>query len=149
MEVCKFEDTRRRRAKDGLPVWQCTACKITVAVEKPPQARQCGGLSVSFAPPADEKSGSGPSMAQRAHNFARAIIAFAKNPRLCTNDEQAARWAACEACPLKAGNWCKECGCNLHAKTWAKAFECPLGKWKKIDETENSANSGEDEKKSA
>lgn len=31
-------------------------------------------------------------------------------------------------------NLCNECGCLLTLKTTIKQVECPLGKWKKIDE---------------
>lgn len=55
MAICKFAPTSRKRARDGLPIWECPECRAKVAVEIPPRGVICRGegsaVAVSSEPP--------------------------------------------------------------------------------------------------
>lgn len=46
-----------------------------------------------------------------------------------------ARYRICQDCKSNVFGICNECGCVLKAKTKAEDAECPIGKWKTIEET--------------
>ena len=55
MAICKFSPTSRKRARDGLPIWECPECRAKVAVEIPPRGVICradGEPTVIDQPPA-------------------------------------------------------------------------------------------------
>ena len=47
------------------------------------------------------------------------------------------RYGICQKCRFNKLDICKKCGCVLKAKTKAEDAECPIGKWKTIEETLN------------
>ena len=47
------------------------------------------------------------------------------------------RYLICEKCEFNKLSICQKCGCFLKSKTKAEDAECPVGKWKTIDETLN------------
>ncbi len=97
---------------------------------------------VSRQKPASE-SAAGPSFARRAVNFTKAAGRhIANRGRQCTDEEIAARYAKCEACPgeWRVGDTCThpKCGCGISPKralvsklSWASE-SCPIGEWQAI-----------------
>ena len=47
------------------------------------------------------------------------------------------RYHICQKCEFNKLSICQKCGCVLKAKTKAEYAECPIGKWKTIEETLN------------
>jgi hypothetical protein len=53
------------------------------------------------------------------------------------------RLAICEECPslqrmkLVDQTTCGECGCFINAHAWSPSEQCPLGKWKPLDDRGN------------
>ena len=47
------------------------------------------------------------------------------------------RYCICQKCEFNKFSICQKCGCVLKAKTKAEDAECPVGKWKTIEETLN------------
>ena len=47
----------------------------------------------------------------------------------------AERYNICKSCEFNKLSICEKCGCVLKAKTMAEDAECPVGKWKSIEET--------------
>ena len=47
------------------------------------------------------------------------------------------RYHICKKCEFNKLSICQKCGCVLNAKTKAEDAECPVGKWKTIEETLN------------
>jgi hypothetical protein len=75
--------------------------------------------------------------------------AISINPNPSQKELAEKRWDVCSTCPskvetLKGKKWsfrCSECGCPLSKKVFANNFdECPLGKWKDIDDPYFNSN---------
>lgn len=83
-----------------------------------------------------------PCFARRLWNFTQALVRHVGDGgRLVTEEEQAARLAACESCPLLKDGICThpKCGCGIsgdRAKFWNKlswaSERCPANKWPKL-----------------
>lgn len=71
-----------------------------------------------------------PSLPQQAANFISAAVTHAlQGAHQAEPDVQAARMAACEACPSYTGGRCAECGCQMSLKSRWLDSVCPLSKW--------------------
>ena len=82
------------------------------------------------------KPAKGPSLLQKAANFAASAAAHvaAGMPR-ASEEEVARRFAICQACELFDGRACTKCGCPVVRErqfvsklSWANE-RCPVGKW--------------------
>jgi NAD-dependent SIR2 family protein deacetylase len=51
-----------------------------------------------------------------------------------TKEQQQFRLRICAVCEHNVVNVCSKCGCVLKLKTQWKGTECPVGRWKKIEE---------------
>ena len=47
------------------------------------------------------------------------------------------RYSICKKCEFNKLSICQKCGCFLKSKTKSEDSECPVGKWKTINETLN------------
>jgi hypothetical protein len=86
------------------------------------------------------KPGDGPSLLQKAKNFATSAAAHvaAGMPR-CTQEQIDARFAVCQTCEHFDGKACRQCGCPVVRErafvsklAWA-GEKCPVGKWGPVD----------------
>lgn len=67
---------------------------------------------------------------------------IAKNPTEPQKVLAQGRWNICIQCPefrekrpVTGEPFCNDCGCPLNKKIFSKTYnECPLGKWKEIDD---------------
>lgn len=82
-----------------------------------------------------------PGFVQKAVNFTKATARHVANRgRQCSDEEIAARFAICQACPRLVNEHCThpKCGCGISPKraivsklSWASE-RCPEGKWERI-----------------
>ena len=88
-----------------------------------------------------------PPASQMIRNIAtehwRSLKAFVKGKQVITTQEEAERrWEICKGCPFlkydetnpdtnKVDGRCTECGCFMNVKVHYAVAECPIGKWPK------------------
>ena len=86
------------------------------------------------------KPGAGPSLFQKAANFATSAVKHvaAGAPR-CTQEQIDARFAICKTCEHFDGKACTKCGCPVVREkqfvsklAWA-GERCPVGKWGPVE----------------
>lgn len=78
----------------------------------------------------------GPSLVQKAANFATAAVQHvAAGMPMASDEEVARRFAICQACEHFDGDACRKCGCAVKRErtffsklSWASQ-SCPVGKW--------------------
>ena len=83
---------------------------------------------------AKQQEQKGPSMAQKAVNFAKASARHVSSGLKSVSEEtKNIRLAICNTCPHKVGEennpTCNKCGCFLNIKTGWASQACPIGKW--------------------
>jgi len=57
----------------------------------------------------------------------------AGNGIFVSEQEQWNRWSICKSCEFLENTKCSKCGCFMEVKTQLAAVECPIGKWKKVN----------------
>jgi hypothetical protein len=126
---CKMRHLERRCRQRGYTLAEAEACIVS---------RSGDSIVVDETHSAYPQ----PTLAQKAANLTKATVRhIADGGRQCTDEEIAARYAICQACPLLVDAHCthKNCGCGISPKrsmvsklTWASE-SCPVGKWSSID----------------
>ncbi len=80
-----------------------------------------------------------PSFLRQGWNAASSLAAFAKDRgRTVSEEDYQARISVCESCEMFANNRCLHCGCNLRLKAKGRVFDCPIGKWPRLIDAEDS-----------
>lgn len=89
-----------------------------------------------FEPPPQLRRPAGPTVVQKAANFAASAARhIAAGMPQASEEEVARRFAICEGCEHFDGKACRQCGCPvvrekkfLSKLSWANE-SCPVGKW--------------------
>lgn len=82
-----------------------------------------------------------PSMFTMAQNLARAVSEHVMdNLTKTSHEELEARLKECSLCPQRTNDRCSVCGCFLAKKASFRSSDCPLGKWPKIEKTDEAAS---------
>ena len=81
-----------------------------------------------------QKKQPGPSMAQKAANFAKASVKHVGSGlKTVSKETKNIRLEICNSCPHKTGAednpTCNKCGCFLNIKAGWASQACPIGKW--------------------
>lgn len=155
MKSCEFEADPDRAG--GL---RCRSCgRRYRPIGPPPYRANCGRwnpaqidaaaddagvlLELGPAPPAARTRPTRKplTLTQKAASLARSLAGLAVDLVLhgrdafVTEAQLRERAEICHECPevSDTGNRCEACGCQLWAKQRARAFECPHGKWPRLN----------------
>lgn len=86
-----------------------------------------------------------PSISEKAKGFFSELKTMAKrmlgpDDVLCSKEIQQERLNICNICEFKSSSSrrikCSKCGCYMEVKTWIASSECPVQKWKAINNKE-------------
>jgi peroxiredoxin len=79
-------------------------------------------------------NGKAPPLTQQAWNITRSLADFTVDGFKTLSAEQyQQRLQVCDRCDRRRESQCLECGCYLPLKVRGRVFDCPLGKWAKVD----------------
>ena len=133
MRVCSQNWLDRRCREAGRQNGECDGCIV----------QRGETLTVDETHPAypRPKPGDGPSLLQKAKNFATSAAAHvAAGMPQCSQEQIDARFAICQQCEHFDGRACRQCGCPVVREkqfvsklSWANE-KCPVGKWGPVNQ---------------
>jgi len=127
MIVCTLAHLEQRCRERGYTLDDVRACIVS---------EDGDSITVDEMHPAYPRARSGPSLAQKAVNFAIAAAKHvAAGAPMASDEEVARRFAICQQCQHFDGKACDRCGCPVVRErqyvsklSWSDQ-SCPVGKW--------------------
>lgn len=80
------------------------------------------------------------SFALKVESFFKTTWAWAKSGFKIRKDLGEKRFAVCQQCPHLKNDRCTLCGCFMKAKSKIPGAQCPIQKWKKVNELKDEKN---------